>query len=119
MSVPSVLGPDVVTGWATPCAPYGGAANQGSSSCRSATPGVWVEFEEGDLEFPIWVGTFWTKPDGGSQVPRPNAPDGTEEGEPQATPTLQDIKTSRRTPSSSRTRTAPRGSCSVRAPTAP
>ena len=23
--------------------------------------GVWVEFEEGDLEFPIWVGTFWSQ----------------------------------------------------------
>jgi hypothetical protein len=21
--------------------------------------GVWVEFEQGDLDYPIWVGTFW------------------------------------------------------------
>ena len=29
IQVPSVLGSEVVTGWAMPCAPYGGDVNQG------------------------------------------------------------------------------------------
>src|SRR4051794_26239881 len=93
VSVPSVLGPDVVTGWATPCAPYGGAADQGLFLVPEREAGVWVEFEEGDLEFPIWVGTFWTRPSEGSQVPRPNGADGAEEAEPQPLPTCKTLKT--------------------------
>jgi hypothetical protein len=56
--VPSVLGPDVVTGWAKACVPYGGADQQGFLFIPAPGAGVWVEFEEGDLEFPIWSGTF-------------------------------------------------------------
>jgi hypothetical protein len=94
VNVPSVLGPDVVTGWASPCAPYGGAADQGLFFIPEREAGVWVEFEEGDLEFPIWVGTFWTKPDDGSEVPVPNAADdGSEADEPQSVPTCKTIKT--------------------------
>lgn len=93
LRVPSVLGPDVVTGWASPCAPYGGAAGQGLFLVPEREAGVWVEFEEGDLEFPIWVGTYWSKPADGSQVPRPNGADGTEADEPQAVPTCKTIKT--------------------------
>lgn len=93
LRVPSVLGPDVVTGWATPCAPYGGAANQGLLLVPEREAGVWVEFEEGDLEFPIWVGTFWTRPAAGSQPPRPNDADGTETDEPQLPPTCKTLKT--------------------------
>jgi uncharacterized protein involved in type VI secretion and phage assembly len=93
LSVPSVLGPDVVTGWATPCAPYGGAADQGFLFIPERDAGVWVEFEEGDLEFPIWVGTFWSKPDADSQLPKPQADDGTEASEVQDPPTRKIIKT--------------------------
>jgi uncharacterized protein involved in type VI secretion and phage assembly len=93
VSVPSVLGPDVVTGWATPCTPYGGAADQGLFYLPEREAGVWVEFEEGDLEFPIWVGTYWSKPDDGSQIPLPNDADGTEADEPPSVPTCKTIKT--------------------------
>lgn len=93
LSVPSVLGPDVVTGWASPCSPYGGAADQGLFLVPERAAGVWVEFEEGDLEFPLWVGTFWTKADEGSQVPRPNGTDGAEASEPQEVPTCKTLKT--------------------------
>ena len=62
LQVPSVLGDEVVTGWATPCVPYGGAANQGWLTIPDVGAGVWIEFEEGDLEFPIWVGTYWSAP---------------------------------------------------------
>jgi hypothetical protein len=47
LKVPSVLGPDVVTGWAAPCTPYGGAADQGFLFVPERDAGVWVEFEEG------------------------------------------------------------------------
>lgn len=93
LKVPSVLGQNVVTGWATPCAPYGGAVDQGFLFIPERDARVWVEFEEGDLEFPIWVGTFWSKPDSGSQLPKPVADDGTEQDEVQDPPTRKIITT--------------------------
>jgi len=71
VKVPSILGNDVVTGWAMPCVPYGGAADQGFFFIPEVNAGVWVEFEAGDLEFPIWVGTYWAKPGGETEVPKP------------------------------------------------
>jgi uncharacterized protein involved in type VI secretion and phage assembly len=93
LRVPSVLGNDIVTGWATACVPYGGDANQGMLFIPEIGAGVWVEFEEGDLEFPIWVGTFWSKPGGASELPKPNNADGTEQGSVQDPPTRKIIKT--------------------------
>lgn len=95
VSVPSVLGQDVVTGWATPCVPYGGAAGQGFLFVPERGAGVWVEFEEGDVEFPIWVGTFWCKPGGDSQAPKPNADGGAEMSDVQQPPTSKIIKTAK------------------------
>ena len=37
LTIPSVLGPDVASGWALPCAPYGGAADPASSSSPKST----------------------------------------------------------------------------------
>lgn len=71
VKVPNILGNDVVTGWAMPCAPYGGANDQGFFAIPEIDAGVWVEFEMGDLEYPIWVGTYWSKPGGASEVPKP------------------------------------------------
>lgn len=88
VQVPSVLGNEVVTGWALPCVPYGGAADQGFLFIPEREAGVWVEFEEGDPEFPVWVGTFWSKPDGESELPKPN-----EEDEVQVPPSRKIIKT--------------------------
>jgi uncharacterized protein involved in type VI secretion and phage assembly len=93
LTVPSVLGEDVVTGWATPCVPYGGAANQGLLCIPDRGAGVWVEFEAGDLEFPIWVGTFWSKPGGESELPKPEAADGSQRDAVQDPPTRKIIKT--------------------------
>ena len=93
LRVPSVLGDEVVTGWAMPCVPYGGDANQGMLFIPEVDAGVWVEFEEGDLEFPIWVGTFWSKPGGESELPLPNKPDGSEESAVQDPPMRKIIKT--------------------------
>ncbi|WP_436689356.1 phage baseplate assembly protein V [Geodermatophilus sp. CPCC 205506] len=91
--VPSLLGNDVVTGWAAPCLPYGGAAGEGFLFLPAPEAGVWVEFEEGDLEFPVWVGTFWSRPGDSSQLPRPTAPDGEEAGEVQDPPTRKILTT--------------------------
>lgn len=94
LKVPSVLGNNVVTGWALPCVPYGGDADQGFLFIPEINAGVWVEFEEGDLEFPIWVGTFWSKPGGDSELPKPNKQlDGSEESSVQDPPTKKIIKT--------------------------
>lgn len=95
LQVPSVLGDNVVTGWAMPCVPYGGAADQGMLFIPDVGAGVWVEFEEGDLEFPIWVGAYWSKPGGNSELPKPNKPDGTEESSVQSPPTRKIIKTNK------------------------
>ena len=93
LQVPSVLGREVVTGWAMPCVPYGGDVDQGFLFIPEVGVGVWVEFEEGDLEFPIWVGTFWSKPGGESELPKPNDPEGSEEDSVQDPPTRKIIKT--------------------------
>lgn len=87
LSIPSVLGAEVVSGWAMPCAPFGGDADQGFLAVPEVGAGVWVEFEEGDLEFPIWVGTFWSQPGGESETPRPTGAD-----TPQDPPTRKILK---------------------------
>jgi len=65
LKVPTVLG-DQDTGWALPCLPFGGLANQGLFMVPEIDAQVWVEFEEGNLDHPIWVGVFWQQ---GSDVP--------------------------------------------------
>jgi len=56
--VPSVFRNEVV-GWALPCMPYGGVTQQGMFMIPDVDAQIWVEFEEGDISRPIWVGTFW------------------------------------------------------------
>ena len=92
VTVPGVLGDEVAV-WAFPCVPYGGMPNQGFFFIPDVEAGVWIEFEEGDPEFPIWVGTFWSKPKGKSEAPKPNAPDGQEQGSAQPPPSAKIIKT--------------------------
>ena len=58
ITVPSVLG-ESITGWALPCSPFGGLANQGLFMIPEVDSQLWVEFEEGNLNSPIWVGVFW------------------------------------------------------------
>jgi uncharacterized protein involved in type VI secretion and phage assembly len=62
LRIPSVLA-DQESDWALPCLPYGGAAQQGMFMVPDVDAQVWVEFEEGDIHRPIWVGTFWQQPD--------------------------------------------------------
>jgi uncharacterized protein involved in type VI secretion and phage assembly len=55
--VPSVL-PGGKTGWCMPCVPYAGKS-VGMLMLPDIGAGVWIEFEGGDVSYPIWVGCFW------------------------------------------------------------
>ena len=57
VSVPAVFG-DFTLNWAMPCVPYAGAQN-GFYAIPPVDSNVWVEFEAGDPERPIWTGCFW------------------------------------------------------------
>ncbi len=57
--VPRLLG-DEETGWALPAFVYGGASEQGLFAVPDTGAGVWIEFEGGDLSYPIWSGTWFT-----------------------------------------------------------
>ena len=56
-TVPSVL-PDTGTGWCMPCVPYAGS-QVGFIMLPDVGSGVWIEFEGGDVSYPIWVGMYW------------------------------------------------------------
>lgn len=57
-----VMVPDVSSvapsSWAMPCVPVAGI-QMGFFSVPPIGSGVWVEFEQGDPDYPIWVGGFW------------------------------------------------------------
>jgi uncharacterized protein involved in type VI secretion and phage assembly len=55
--VPAVLG-DQESGWAMPCVPYAGPG-VGMAFLPEVGAGVWIEFEGGDVSYPIWVGCYW------------------------------------------------------------
>ena len=55
--VPSVLA-DQATGWCEPCVPYAGNG-VGMAFLPEVGSGVWIEFEAGDVSYPIWVGCYW------------------------------------------------------------
>lgn len=46
--------------WAMPCVPYAGAG-VGAFIAPPIGASVWVEFEGGDLDYPVWTGCFWTE----------------------------------------------------------
>jgi uncharacterized protein involved in type VI secretion and phage assembly len=55
--VPDVTGEDE-SGWAMPSAPFGGEG-MGFFAVPSTGAGVWIEFEHGDPDYPIWTGCWW------------------------------------------------------------
>lgn len=57
VSVPAVLG-EGQSSWAMPCAPYAGSG-VGLFTIPPSESNVWVEFEGGDPDYPIWSGCFW------------------------------------------------------------
>lgn len=55
--VPDVLGM-TPSSWALPCVPMAGK-QQGVFMVPQLGSGVWIEFEQGNPDYPIWVGGFW------------------------------------------------------------
>jgi len=66
--VPAVLG-DVALPWAMPCVPYAGPGH-GLVLLPEVGDGVWMEFEGGNVDAPIWSGGWW----GDGDLPEPGAP---------------------------------------------
>lgn len=44
--------------WAMPCVPFSGIQS-GFYAVPDIGSGVWVEFEQGNPDYPIWVGCYW------------------------------------------------------------
>ena len=55
--VPDVAGV-VPSTWAMPCLPMAGI-NTGVFTVPMIGSGVWIEFERGNPDYPIWVGGYW------------------------------------------------------------
>lgn len=60
-NVPSVL-PGSPTGWCSPCVPYAGP-QVGFLMLPEVGSGVWIEFEGGEVSYPIWTGCYWSAGD--------------------------------------------------------
>ena len=55
--VPDVAGL-LPTSWAMPCVSIAGKQS-GTYVVPQIGSGVWMEFEQGDPDYPIWTGSFW------------------------------------------------------------
>jgi uncharacterized protein involved in type VI secretion and phage assembly len=44
--------------WAMPCVPLAGIQS-GMVALPAINSGVWIEFEQGNPDYPVWVGCFW------------------------------------------------------------
>jgi len=66
--VPSVYG-ETESGWALPCVPYAGDS-VGFAFLPEVDSAVWIEFEAGNVSFPVWTGGFWLS----QQAPSDAAP---------------------------------------------
>jgi uncharacterized protein involved in type VI secretion and phage assembly len=55
--VPDVMGGEE-SGWAMPCVPVGGDG-MGFFALPKKDAGVWLEFENGDPDYPVWTGCWW------------------------------------------------------------
>ena len=70
VQVPDVLGENI-NAWAMPCVPYAG--NQvGTFLIPPIGANIWVEFEAGNKQHPIWSGCFWGPGEIPSEIGLPN-----------------------------------------------
>lgn len=72
VQVPDVFGP-ALSSWAMPCLPFAGF-QMGMYIVPPPNAGVWVEFEQGNPDYPIWTGFYWGSP---AEIPagaQPTAP---------------------------------------------
>jgi uncharacterized protein involved in type VI secretion and phage assembly len=58
VTVPNIL---PMSTWALPCLPFAGI-QQGMYVTPFVGAGVWIEFEGGNPDQPIWVGGYWGNP---------------------------------------------------------
>ena len=60
LQIPDVLG-EIPSSWAEACVPLAGptGAAMGVYLVPPIGAGVWAEFEQGDLNYPIWTGCRW------------------------------------------------------------
>lgn len=65
--------PGSLTNWALPCTPYAGF-DVGFYAIPPLGANVWIEFERGDPNYPIWAGCFWG-PEDILHVPEPCPPE--------------------------------------------
>lgn len=56
VQVPTVLGDKAV--WALPCVPFAGP-DVGFFALPPVGAHCWVEFEAGDVSYPVWTGCYW------------------------------------------------------------
>lgn len=70
VSVPTVF-PDGTSVEAMPCVPYAGR-DVGFFILPTENSHVWIEFEQGDPDYPIWTGCYWGDDETGP-VDSPNA----------------------------------------------
>jgi phage baseplate assembly protein gpV len=78
VSSPAALGEGAVE-WAMPCLPYAGTG-LGFMMLPPVGAAVWIEFEAGDADHPIWSGCFWSPgaaPEANTGDVTISAPDGT------------------------------------------
>lgn len=63
LSIPDVLGFSPST-WAEPCVPLAGPTGPPMGVYMVPPPGagVWVQFEHGDVDKPVWIGCRWGLP---------------------------------------------------------
>jgi uncharacterized protein involved in type VI secretion and phage assembly len=66
------ISPVPLASWARICTPTGGLQH-GMFAVPPLRAGVWVEFEQGDIDYPIWVGCFFGAGfEAPKQAPSPN-----------------------------------------------
>ncbi|MDO9164081.1 MAG: phage baseplate assembly protein V [Methylococcaceae bacterium] len=70
--VPAVQGL-VPTTYALPCFPVAGK-QEGVYMVPQIGAGVWIEFEQGDPEYPIWTGCYWAESPAAPAIPHPEVP---------------------------------------------
>ncbi|HYG48575.1 MAG TPA: phage baseplate assembly protein V [Allosphingosinicella sp.] len=57
VTVPKVFGAQTI--WAMPCVPVAGPKGAGLFAMPELGTNVWIEFEAGERDYPIWTGCFW------------------------------------------------------------
>lgn len=69
--VPAVLGTELLTDWAWPCgAWYGGGEDYGDFKVPPVGSAVYVEFEAGDVNRPLWTAAWWGQKNKKNHVPK-------------------------------------------------